>query len=432
MASVKPSNKSFIEETPRAKTPFLARTYGGFTSEQESFYRAHVRSARNQTILDPMGGQGFTLSKLAHEGAHLWLGDINPGPLHLAMLRDPRLLNQSTNLASWFRSWVRPFQKNKRAAVLEYVDDWIAPQIRDALNVYVEKLSLEADLTPFSYASNFWSLPINLRFAACLPILAARSLTCFRGSDNVTWLKKGGLLRQGNIYDALMQALDLWCRFAEQTVAKSAGSPLGAISVRRMNAEKGLFGEAPLADLIITSPPYANRLDYTRMWAPELEVLAAMWKESSSEIKSTQIGSTVVEGKHVLSKEEMQLPKTIRQSLFDIRNDADWKASESYYYPFFRNYAISMMRSLKQIENKLLPGGILVVFVRDTVRKDIMFPTAELVRSVLVRGSKMKLLRTEKKVVRTHVGLLRKSSSSGMYGLAQLEWWLAFRKSEKA
>jgi DNA modification methylase len=199
-----------------------------------------------------------------------------------------------------------------------------------------------------------------------------------------------------------------------------------------MNAEKGLFGESPLADLIITSPPYANRLDYTRMWAPELEVLAAMWKESSSEIKSAQIGSTVVEGKHVLSKEEMQLPKTIRQSLFDIRNDADWKASESYYYPFFRNYAISMMRSLKQIENKLLPGGTLVVFVRDTVRKDIMFPTAELVQSVLVRSSKMKLLRTEKKVVRTHVGLLRKSAPSGMYGLAQLEWWLAFRKSEKA
>jgi len=312
------------------------------------------------------------------------------------------------------------------------MNDWIAPQIREALSTYVDRLSLDGGVTPFSYEANFWSMPANIRFAACLPVLAARSLTCFRASDNITWLKKGGLMRQTSIYEPIMRALDLWCRFAEETnFTKYGKRALGAISVCRMNAEEGLFGGSPRADMIITSPPYANRLDYTRMWAPELEVISAMWEGNSSEIKAMQIGSTVVEGKTVSSKEEARLPKPIRQALVDIRSDPDWKASESYYYPFFRNYAVSMMRSLNQIASKLRPGGILVMFVRDTVRKDVMFPTAELIRSVLVSGLKMKVLDKEKRVVRTHVGLLRKSSPSGMYGLAQLEWWLAFRKSGK-
>src|SRR5262249_13411726 len=45
------------------------------------------------------------------------------------------------------------------------------------------------------------------------------------------------------------------------------------LHVAPMNPASNNFGSCPKADLVITSPPYANRLDYTRMWAPELNLL---------------------------------------------------------------------------------------------------------------------------------------------------------------
>jgi hypothetical protein len=422
---------TITKENAVSKYPFYTRAYGGFNVDQEQFYLAQIGTPLNKVILDPMGGQGYDLSKLAFHGARVWIGDINPAVLLLATLRDPRIVYNSTELVEWFTKWFAPFRSMKgRVAQLEYVDDWIAPSIRDDLIEYVQMLDLPSKASPFSYKGKFWSAPINVRFAACLPILAARDIACFRGSDNKTWLKKGGLLRESSIYTPVMRALERWYRYAQSIhssnqVCRKRG---GFLSAQRMNVEQGTFGSCPLVDAIITSPPYANRLDYTRMWAPELEVLSAMWEGDSGEVKAQQLGSTVVEGKIVSSEEEGRLPKVVRQSLDEIRADKNWKASASYYYPFFRNYAISLARSLYQMYSKLRGEGTVVIFVRDTVRKDTMFPTAELVRSILIHELKMREVGKERKILRHHVGLLRKGSATGLYGLAQQEWWLAFRK----
>lgn len=424
---VTPGLSSGLDHARRNRSPFFARTYGGFTSEQEAFYRAHIGDPLKKVILDPMGGQGYMLSSLARNGAEVWLGDIDPAPLHLAMLRDPRMIIRCEELVAWFKEWFVPFRRSKKANQSKYSDDWIIPPIKDELRAFSIELGMKPTASPFSYSKSFWTAPIHIRFAACMPILAARSLSCFRESDNKTWLKKGGLARETSIYHPVMRALDLWYRYAIETMQAYRGR-LGTISVRRMNAEQGLIAEPRLADTIVTSPPYANRLDYTRMWAPELEVLSAMWRGDSDEIKANQIGSTVVEGKEFPSDSEAILPRSIRKALREIRNDSNWKASDSYYYPFFRNYALSLAESLPNIASHLGPGGTFVIFVRDTVRKDIMFPTQDLIRSILVNKERMRLVSREKHILRSHVGFLRKASAGGMYGLAQLEWWLAFQK----
>ena len=426
MATVNKSRNTWSNESRRASSLFFARTYGGFTHAQEQFYRTHLGPPQGKRILDPMGGQGYTLSALAGNGCHILLGDINPAPLHLAMLRDPRMILERGQLVEGFKKWFSSFKPARRKIRrTEYLDDWISPDIKQDLQRYVSKLGLESDISPFSYNADFWSIPLNVRFAASLPILAARALSCFRGSDNVTWLKKGGLVRERELYGPVMHAVELWAKYAADLATTYSG-PVGTISTRRMDVEHGRFGRIKTVDAIITSPPYANRLDYTRMWAPELEVLSTMWGNDSTSIKNAQIGSTVVEGKTPPSWDDLMLPSQVRQVLSDIRLD-DGKASDTYYYPFFRNYAISIARSLPYIVSKLAPGGLLVFFVRDTVRKDIMFPTGDLISSI-VRKLGCRLVQREKHILRHHVGFLRKSSAGGMYGLAQLEWWLAFRK----
>jgi hypothetical protein len=124
-----------------------------------------------------------------------------------------------------------------------------------------------------------------------------------------------------------------------------------------------------------------------------------------------------------------RLPAMAQDILEQIRRDPS-EYSDVYYFPFFRNYAIALQDSLQSILQKLRPGGRLIVFVRDTARKDILFPTGNFVREVLTSGA-LREIRAEKSIIRGHIGYLRKGSARGLHGLAQLEWWLAFEKTKR-
>jgi hypothetical protein len=422
-----------MPDSTHTKSPFFSRAYGGFSRQQQEYYLAQIESPRDKVILDPMAGNGYALAQLALDGARVWLGDINPALVSLALFRDPRIIRHHSSLEAHVLEVLRSLKRKKtNEKRFDYVDAWVAPFMEEQLDSYLKLVGIGRLGSPFAYSSAFWTAPAKLRFAASLPVLAAREITCYRMSDNYTWLKKGGVCRESNLYDAMMRALRRWCSFAERlsVTRGNAGNGWGTVSARLMNAEHGCFGGSPAADIIVTSPPYANRLDYTSMWAPELEVLRAMWGGDSNLIKTTQIGSTVIKGKSVVVEEEAHLPNSILEALTAIREDKT-EASARYYYPFFRNYALALQRSLIQIGGRLKPGGILVLFVRDTVRKDVMFATSELVRDVFIRCCNMREVDRVRRIHRSHLGLLRKSSTVGLYGLAQREWWLTFKKSVK-
>ena len=143
-------------------------------------------------------------------------------------------------------------------------------------------------------------------------------------------------------------------------------------------------------------------------------------------LRLSQIGTTVVEGLEHLEKDERHLPKVIRDALRDIRVDPT-KYSEVYYYPFFRNYAVMLKRSVVNLAAHLRIGGTMLLFVRDTVRKNVLFPTGDLITRVLTsRECGLEQCYEERRIINNHIGFLRKSSTSGLYGLAQQEWWLGF------
>lgn len=410
----------------RLDTPFFSRTYGGYTRGQEEFIASGVTKPSATTILDPMAGQGVTLAKFASAGAKVYLGDRNPAALLLANLRDPRLAEQHAALADWLNSVIdRLASKRRRATATKVVEGWIAPNIATALQDYAKYCGIGMFSNPFEIGSDFWHLDTKARFAAAIAVLAARDIASFRTTDNLTWLKPGGFARQVGIEVSLRSALEKWCDFAIRNA--NVKSP-GMLSVELMDAAQGEFSKTPKVNCIITSPPYANRLDYTRLWAPEIHVLANLCTSSIDRIRHSQIGTPVVEGLHHLENEVRLLPKPTRDTLREIKNDPTIY-SKNYYYPFFRNYAVTLSRALIHVAARLSPGGTFMVFVRDTVRKDILFSTGDLVRSILVsKQCGLKLETTERRVIKQHIGFVRKSSSRGLYGLAQQEWWLSFRR----
>jgi hypothetical protein len=75
------------------------------------------------------------------------------------------------------------------------------------------------------------------------------------------------------------------------------------------------------------------------------------------------------------------------------------------------------------------PGGIVAVFIRDTTRKDILFPAGQLVRDALCTTGDFQEFQKRSVIVRHHLGLRRKDAA-GLYGLAQREWWLCFKRRD--
>lgn len=413
-------------------SPFFSRTYGGFTRLQRDFIQDLLGHMIGATILDPMAGQGDFLGKCAVSGFNVILGDINPALLCLAGLRSPALLRQADDLYGTFRSMLEPLDraspKNENEPLL-YADDWVSSSVRGQLVDYASAWRLESCQGLDFFRKLAPAQDPVLSLALGIPLLAARSLVSFRTSDNATWIKRGGLSSRLSVPAALLKSLDDWYAFIKNM--PSDLSVQGDLELHRIDIVSGEGMSADLvgaADLVVTSPPYANRLDYARLWTPEVEILGILLGVDLSFLKKDQLGSNIIRGRATLDEEESVLPEPVRDALVRIRSDARAKASNSYYYPFFRNYAVAMRRAAMRIASLVAAKGMVVVFVRDTVRKDVLFPTADLIASTLSEYGLQKVAPVSQ-VVRRHIGLRRRREAHGLHGLAQQEWWLIFKKA---
>lgn len=409
-------------------SPFFSRAYGGYTLKQVAFYEEAIGDPKGKRILDPMAGQGFAISKLANRGATVCLGDINPAPLLLAALRDPRIVANRQELTGWLEAIIKKLMAKRRRKPKDVVvADWLSPSIKLDLDELSKIIGI--GLFPKMFSSQFWLNENEIRFAVAIIVLAARKFVCYRKSDNLTWLKPGGIAREVRLGPAIREALTRWNSWADDLGASICHRQGGELIVHSMNLENGEIPFKRKFDAIVTSPPYANRLDYTRLWAPETSVISHLCGASIDNIKSTLIGTTCVTGTDEYEKSFRSLPQIVKKSLQEIKLDPT-KYSESYYYPFFRNYAVSLMRGMQHASEKLKKHGTMIVIIRDTVRKDVMFPSGELVKSVLTRKNiGLKHVNSEKVVIKGHIGNVRKTATSGVYGMAQLEWWMKFQKS---
>jgi hypothetical protein len=402
--------------------PFFSRAYAGFSIAQAKFISEIVPDRRGLRIVDPMCGQALLAATWAHEGATVFCADINPGPLALAALRSPLLIAGRARQSEQLRGLLYdrcigqptdpPLESLDEAGESE---DWLIPRVRNELRSLGIALGLntQSDLArAFSMRDPF------RRFAIGICALAARQLATFRLSDNVTWLRPGGLAAPTRLSEVLNSTIDEWVQWATQT---HVARPTGSLALQLSSISR--YRPAETADLLVTSPPYANRLDYKRMWAPETAVVQALIDGSLSTI-GPFIGSNQTRQPH--DAELRRLPRSVRSALSKIRSHEAW-GSSWYYYPFFASYAVDLDSACRQMSMLLRRKGTAIVFGRDTVRKDTLFPTIDVV-SHAMRSSGFDVSIREHRIIRSHLGNMRTSTEVGLYGKAQREWWMVLRK----
>jgi SAM-dependent methyltransferase len=121
-------------------------------------------------------------------------------------------------------------------------------------------------------------------------------------------------------------------------------------------------------DLILTSPPYCTRIDYAVATMPELAVLGFGFDGTFRSLRKRLIGTSTVPKE--FPKARRDWGATCNDFLLDLESHSS-KSSDSYYYKNHLQYFGSMLKSVRELERVLTPGGICILVVQDSYYKDV-------------------------------------------------------------
>jgi hypothetical protein len=155
---------------------------------------------------------------------------------------------------------------------------------------------------------------------------------------------------------------------------------------------------AESVDLILTSPPYCTRIDYTAATRVELAILAPLLQSSAEDLGRQMIGSTRVPEYNITPS--LDWGATCNKFLEALRKHPS-KASSGYYFLTHLDYFSKMSKSLSNLAEGLKRSGVAVLVVQDSFYKDqhndlptIISEMAEVRGLALARKEEFHLRRT--------------------------------------
>ena len=154
-------------------------------------------------------------------------------------------------------------------------------------------------------------------------------------------------------------------------------------------------------DVILTSPPYLNRLDYVVNHIAALSLLSSLVPICFEELRRNMIGTTKIAEKGEVQKHwgESCL------SFLDIVLHHQSQASATYYYWNFYRYFSDLFRSLENMKRLASHRAVGALVIQNSFYKEVPIPTA---RIVVEMASKLRVgarvVRSE--MVRSHLGSL--------------------------
>jgi hypothetical protein len=123
--------------------------------------------------------------------------------------------------------------------------------------------------------------------------------------------------------------------------------------------------DADSIDLVLTSPPYCTRIDYTAATRIELAVLGPLLRTSARALGKQMIGSTQVPATSIEVHEKWG--RTCARFL-DALHRHPSRASDGYYYRTHLDYFDKMSRSIGRMSDAMKPGSRAILVVQDRTR----------------------------------------------------------------
>ena len=134
-------------------------------------------------------------------------------------------------------------------------------------------------------------------------------------------------------------------------------------------------------DGVLTSPPYATRIDYAINSLPELAILG-LDDNLLTSLRSATIGSPVLSRK-TASLESGGLISQNGIAIIDAIRNHSSKGSRSYYMPWMHGYLSALQQGLSEIHRTVAPHGTICMVLQDSYYKSLHIDLQRIVTEML-------------------------------------------------
>ncbi|WP_429968209.1 DNA methyltransferase [Enterococcus sp. AZ046] len=355
-------------------TSHIYKYYAGFSKEFVEDVLSNY-DMNEVTLLDPWNGSGTTTRVASTMGIKSIFGfDINPAMVVVSMaemlnisdfkeveFKTIRSLKNSDikndPLESWFTKTsvrnIRNVEIEFRNALLDKNDNWDGHLLTGEDNQLFHLM--ENSLLAFYYIVLFETVK--------------RILGKFK-SSNPTWIK----IAKTNEDKVKISQRDFEKNFKMELQYK-----LSALKMRKetkdgdINLEIADSRNLPIlndsVDVVITSPPYCTRIDYTVSTRIELALLGVNQFEEFEDLRKKMIGTTKVI-KNIYTKDFLLHSKTARKFLDDVYNHNS-KASKTYYFHQYLQYFDAIEQSISELDRVSKKGATIYIVVQDSFYKEV-------------------------------------------------------------
>lgn len=341
-----------------------------------------VIPARPSVILDPMAGTAPLLPFVQTHGHTGYFADLLPVHYYANRLRsyDSCRLYRQLGREKIIDMVLRSSGRLRSVAERQRISaDWFDRETLSALVSTWRNLEQHIE-------------PIRGMLQACV-LFSARDLSTYSKTKNGTWPRPGGIAPATPLRTVLERALfrpenrpvDGLEPYYGVTYGNLQPGPLGKVRVVQADAAR-LRIPRPV-DLIITSPAYCNRLDYQRMYGPELSFLAAVGSAFDS---AAVLGTNIVRD-YTRFESDFGYATTRSRSVARFLSTVEERQrsserSSNYYVRCFTRYFARLFTTFEHLLENLAPNGRLVVVTQDNSHRGELIRIDAALRDLLRRN----------------------------------------------
>jgi hypothetical protein len=306
-------------------------------------------------IFDPMSGYGGTMSFFGSKGYSTYNVEINPPAYYWQLLINP--LNKQAFIEAIDYLLVNIGRLPNIAGKFSITDEFFD---EEAIN-HIEKL--------YKYFLEILA-ERELAIALLLPFVA-RFANYQKSATNITHFKQGGLCSFEGWENDFIDYLNA----LRNRIEKINNNQINHTSILSniFDVPNGLNFRC-----FVTSPPYPNYRDYSKIFKIENWILDNIINETKSDFNS-MIGSDVVRGKKYGAIESDTANKFLKE-LLDKSKKLSKKSRtdiEVYYYPYFALYFYNIQEAYRKVNEMLSDDAIGYIVVNNNITRDIEVPVGK-------------------------------------------------------
>jgi SAM-dependent methyltransferase len=332
--------------------------YAAFAQSFVEHKLIELNLPQESLVLDPWCGSGTTLAAARRYGHRSFGCDINPVSVVLSKSRFASTRDVDAVLETLDKALVslqRSSKNNSRSDVLLWS---------------LRRKILDDKIDRVWAAERYQSISARDALLATALFFFARQAANVTRSKNPSWRKNQTLARislsqlrhcHGNLIESLENL---------KKTEKKIPHCRVQYHVAQINNESEPLSTGPIADAVITSPPYLTRLDYGVSTGLEWRLLKDDRDADLGNWRSSFTGSVLT---YRTPTSVYPLPRLVGDLLSEIQRH-DSKAARTYYFQFFRNYFVGVQNAIGNITHACKVGARGLFVVQDSQFKDLNIP----------------------------------------------------------